>query len=130
MGLITAISQKIMTSIFDYIKSRYAPLIDKSNTASGTDTITLDKSSGVLEYSSSVTTGGKNFTFNNNLVKVAGSSNLASIVSWSINYIPEDAERIIQGSYYIPANGQVVFFVNITGGASTVNEVLINFRIE
>lgn len=124
MALITSISDKIINSIFSYVKSRYVPLINKTNIGTGIDEITLDESSGVLVYSAQVTPLGRDFFLFSTSIKEN------SIINWSVSYSPEESERVTQCAYNV-YSGQCIFTLGLINGLiSKEGDIYINFRVE
>lgn len=99
-SLVTAITPGIVaTTMADYILKS-----DNNNTASGTDTVTINGKSGIIEYSTTISgSASRAYTFTNTSV------DNQSIIIFSINYT-----KVVKGLPYIQS-------YKISGSTVTIN---------
>ncbi len=124
MGLLTPINKNILNSILNYVKSRYIKILDTANTASGTNTATLNTIDGVVNFSSTVkAASSRGYTITNSLITSS------SVINWGVIYVYNDTEIMLTGTYQ-PENGSATFVIYNAGDTeSNTDGLKIWFKI-
>lgn len=119
----TPIPQSVMDSLNDYIDNNSPLKFNANNTATGTTSATLNSSSGVISYTTAMSSAvPKAYTLTNS--KITSNSKIL----WSIKYVPLGAEAILPCYLNISANS-VVFWIGILNGTTSSTNIEISFQI-
>lgn len=118
----TQFPQSIETqAVKDYLISLINPL-NVDNTASGTNSVTIDEPNGVAVFSSAANGNAyTSYTVNNDLVTSD------SVVEWGLKYTPGTGLPVA-GSYQV-GTGTITFRVFNGSATSTDSNLTIHFRI-
>lgn len=120
----TPIPQSVFDDINNYIDNKVNLTISNpSNVATGTNTATLDTMDGVINYTTSATSGVPNvYALNNQLVTPD------TLIIWSVKYESTSDEEVIPLSYNC-GNGFINFNIGMYNGTSSFYSIKIYFRI-
>jgi len=119
------ITQNILVDISNMIANAFARLplgIDSTNTATGTNSVTIDGSSGVATFTTATSNGITEYTIYNS-DSVSG-----TIVSYGLQYDGTQTSRPTILNYKTSTAGSIIFRVGALG-VSDAN-LVIQFKIE
>lgn len=117
------IPKKIIDSLINFVKSGFQPKFDATNTATGSTSVTLNTTSGVIIFTSPVISGTPmQYTLNNS------KATINSVVMYSLSYENASDENIIPLGY-TASNGAISFFIGLYNGFTSEPRVVINFQI-
>ena len=121
----TLFTQAFPPDLKDYYDSKIAVLtFDPSNTATGTDTVTINANSGIAVFTDDV--GFDNaytpFSILNSLITTD------TKIVYSLGFEPI-GDEVCQVSAYTAFDGELRFFVNNFSGSTAIGDKTISFRI-
>jgi hypothetical protein len=114
----TPIPKTIITSILSFVRSRFQPKFNTSNTAIGNPTATLNELSGTITYGSGA--GLYTVELINNKIKEG------DFIVWNFEYTREDEEFYTQGGVKTYNGG--CFFSLLFSGVLQKREIIIRFQ--